>query len=159
MEATNTGNFLSLSFLIQLVHPVLMLGLFAYLLYTAYLGFQVRRTRNAQGDSKKELIQGKYPLRHYQSGAIALAIMVTGAVGGIMITYLSAGEIPVNSHLFVGLGMTVLIAISAALAPVMQRGHHWARYLHLGINFCLLAFFSWQLLTGLQIVQELLTSS
>ncbi|PIG90988.1 DUF4079 domain-containing protein [Gloeocapsopsis sp. IPPAS B-1203] len=158
MEAT-TVNFLSFGFLIQLVHPVLMLGLFAYLLYTAYLGFQVRRTRNAQGDSKKELIQGKYPVRHYQSGAIALALMVTGAVGGIIITYLSAGEIPVNAHLFVGLAMTALIAISAAFAPLMQRGNNWARYLHISINLCLLIFFSWQLITGLQIVQELLTIS
>ncbi|MBE9192861.1 DUF4079 domain-containing protein [Gloeocapsopsis crepidinum LEGE 06123] len=159
MEVTNTINFLSFGFLIQFIHPVIMLGLFAYLLYTGYLGFQVRRTRNTQGDIKKELIQGKYPLRHYQSGAIALAVMVIGAVGGIMITYLSAGKIPVNSHLFVGLGMTALVALSAAFAPLMQRGNNWARYLHITINITLLAFFAWQSMTGLQIVQELLTIS
>jgi len=156
MEAAPTTNFLSLSFLIQFIHPVIMLGLFAYLLYTAYLGFQVRRTRNAQGDLRKELIQGKYPLRHYQSGAIALAVIVTGAVGGVVITYLSEDEIPINSHLFVGLGMTALVASSAALAPLMQRGNNWARYIHIGTNIFLLTFFSWQLLTGLQSVQELL---
>nr|WP_084544433.1 DUF4079 domain-containing protein [Chroogloeocystis siderophila] len=79
--------------------------------------------------------------------------MVTGAIGGVVITYLSAGEISVNAHLFVGLAMTALIAISAALAPVIQHGSNWARYIHTGINLCLVAFFSWQLLTGLQIVQ------
>lgn len=53
MEVTNTINVSSLSFLAQFIHPLLMLGLFAYLLYAAYLGFQVRRTRNAEGETKR----------------------------------------------------------------------------------------------------------
>ena len=151
MQSSLTPGFLS-----QFIHPVLMLGLFAYLLYTAYLGFQVRRTRNAEGDLKKGLIQGKYPTRHYQSGAIALAVMVTGAFGGIVSTYLGAGEIPAIAHLFVGIGMTTLVAISAALVPLMQRGQQWARQIHIVINASLLFLFTWQALNGFQIVQELL---
>jgi hypothetical protein len=150
---------LNASFLSQFIHPLLMLGLFGYLLYTAYLGFQVRRTRNAEGETKKELVQGRYATRHYQSGAIILAVMVTGAFGGIVSTYLGGGEIPAIAHLFVGLGMTALVAISAALVPLMQRGQNWARQTHIVINISLLFLFTWQTITGLQIVQELLTSS
>ncbi|MEM1255982.1 MAG: DUF4079 domain-containing protein [Cyanobacteria bacterium P01_H01_bin.21] len=153
MEATNS---ISLSFLSQFVHPLLMLGLFVYLIYTAYLGIQVRRTRNADGEIKKELIQGKYATRHYQSGAIILAVMVVGAFGGIVSTFLSEGEIPAIAHLFVGLSMTALVAVSAALVPLMQKGRTWARQIHIAINVSLLVFFTWQAITGLHIVQELL---
>lgn len=159
MEVTNTLDVFSFSFLAQFIHPLLMLGLFAYLLYTAYLGFQVRRTRNVEGETKKELLQGKYATRHYQSGAIVLAVMVTGAFGGIVSTYLGGGEIPASAHLFVGLGMTALIAIAAALVPLMQRGQSWARQIHVAINASLLFLFTWQTITGLQIIQELLTSA
>ncbi|ESA31958.1 hypothetical protein N836_28605 [Leptolyngbya sp. Heron Island J] len=158
MDITNNA-YLNFSFLTQFIHPLLMLGLFVYLLYTAYLGFQTRRTRNAEGDNKKALLQGKYATRHYQSGAIILAVMILGAFGGIVSTYLSAGEIPAIAHLFVGLGMTALIAIAAALVPLMQRGQLWARQIHIGANVTLLLLFSWQIFTGLEIVQELLTQS
>ena len=157
MEVMKSTDVLSL--IIQLIHPALMLGLFGYFFYAAYLGFQVRRTRNAESELKKELIKGKYNLRHHQTGSILLAVMVVGAVSGIIITYLSAGELPINAHLFVGLGMTAAIATSSAFAPAMQTGKVWARYTHITINIFLLVFFGWQSVTGLQIVQEILTGS
>lgn len=152
MEFTNTLNVLS-----QFIHPALMLVLFAYFLYAAYLGFQVRRTRYAEGELKKALLQNRYRLRHYQMGSLLLAVMVTGALGGIATTYFSAGQMFVDSHLLVGLTMTGLIAISAALSPHMQKGNDWARYTHIAINVSLLIFFSWQLITGLQGIQEILS--
>jgi Protein of unknown function (DUF4079) len=155
METTGNAYF-DLSFLTQFIHPLLMLGLFAYLIYAAYLGFQVRRTRNAEGEVKKGLIQGKYVARHYQSGAIILSVMVTGAFGGIVSTYVGEGEVPAIAHLFVGLGMTALVATTAALVPLMQRGKVWARQIHIALNITLLVLFAWQTFTGLGIVQELL---
>ena len=151
-----TTNIFSIGFLSQFIHPLLMFGLLGYLLYTAYLGAQVRRTRNADSEAKKDLVKGKYATWHYQSGAIVLAVMVTGAFGGIVSTYLDAGEVPAIAHLFVGLGMTALVAISAALVPLMQRGRTWARQVHIASNITLLFLFVWQVFTGLQIVQELL---
>jgi hypothetical protein len=82
--------------------------------------------------------------------------MVTGAFVGIVSTYLGGGEIPAIAHLFVGIGMTALVAISSALVPLMQRGQNWARVTHISINISLLVFFAWQAVTGLQIIQELL---
>lgn len=155
-----TGNaYFNPSFLVQFIHPLWMLGLFAYLIYAAYLGVQVRRTRNAEGETKKQLIQGKYAARHYQSGAVILAVMVTGAFGGIVSTYLGEGEIPAIAHLFVGLGMTALVAISAALVPLIQRGQTWARQIHIALNITLLLLFTWQTFTGLAIVQEMLAQN
>ena len=157
MESMQSIDILSLSS--QLIHPILMLGLFIYIFYIAYLGFQVRRTRIAEREIKKELIKGNYNRRHHQTGSILLAVMVIGAVSGIVITYLSAGELPINTHLFVGLSMTALIAMSSALAPTMQEGRIWARYAHAAINITLLVFFGWQSITGLQIVQDILTGA
>lgn len=148
----------TISFLSQFIHPLVMLGLLGYMFYAAYLGFQVRRTRIADSEIKKELIKGKYTTRHYQTGAIILAVMVAGAFGGLVSTYIGGGEIPAIAHLFVGLGMTVLVAFSAALIPLMQKGRLWARQLHLTLNASLLLLFCWQAVTGLQIVQELLAS-
>lgn len=157
IEVTNSTGVLSI--IIQMIHPALMLGLFAYFCYAAYLGFQVRRTRNADSELKKELVKGKYNLRHYQTSSILLAVMVIGAVSGIIVTYLTAGEVLINTHLFVGLVMTAAIATSSAFAPAMQRGQVWARYSHISINIVLLLFFGWQSITGLQIVQEILTGA
>lgn len=147
----------NLSFLSQFIHPLLMLGLYAYLIYTAYLGFQIRRTRNAEGDIKKAMVKGKYSNRHFQSGATVLAVMSAGMFGGVISTYLIAGEILAIPHLFVGLGMTALISVSTALIPLMQRGHVWARNMHISLNVTLLLLFSWQIVTGLSIVKELLS--
>ena len=149
--------FITLSFLSQFIHPLLMFGLYAYLIYTAYLGFQVRRTHNAESDARKVLVKGKYPNRLFQSGAIVLAVMTVGMFGGVVSTYLGAGEILAIPYLFVGLGMTALIAVSTALIPLMQQGQIWARNIHISLNVTLLFLFSWQVLTGLQIVQELLS--
>jgi Protein of unknown function (DUF4079) len=142
--------------LTQLIHPAIMLILFAYFLYTGYLGWQTRRTRTAQGELKKQLIRDRYHSRHYALGAIVLGIMVVGSIGGIASTYFSYGELTVDAHLIVGLVMTALIAISASLSPFMQKGNAFARNCHIGINVSLTLFFGWQTVTGLGIVQQIL---
>jgi uncharacterized membrane protein len=142
--------------LTQLIHPIIMLTLFGYFLYAGYLGWQARRTRNAQGEAKKQLISGRYAHRHHNLGSIALAVMVIGSLGGITSTYVSYGELTVDAHLIVGLVMTAAIAISAALAPFMQKGNALARNFHIGINITLTIFFGWQTITGLGIVREIL---
>ena len=140
-------------------HPVTMWGLLALSLYAAYLGLQVQRTRGAQGDEKKELIKGKYNIRHYQMGSILLGLMVTGAIGGMAVTYINNGKLFVGPHLLAGLGMTGLIAFSASLSPFMQKGANWARATHIVLNFALLGLFTWQAITGVQIVQRILTNA
>jgi hypothetical protein len=141
----------------QFFHPALMWVLLALALYAGYLGFQVLRTRTAQGDVKKELVKGRYNVRHYQIGSILLALMVTGAIGGMAITYLNNGKLFFGPHLLVGLGMTGLISISAALSPYMQKGQDWARYTHIVLNMGLLILFLWQAISGVEIVQNIIS--
>ncbi|AUB38941.1 Branched-chain amino acid permeases [Nostoc flagelliforme CCNUN1] len=136
-----------------------MWALLAFSIYAAYLGLQVQRTRNAQGEEKKELIKGRYNVRHYQIGSILLALMVLGAIGGMGVTYINNGKLFVGPHLLAGLGMTGLIAFSAALSPYMQKGANWARATHILVNFTLLGLFAWQAVTGVQIVQRILTQA
>ncbi|GBE95096.1 branched-chain amino acid permeases [Nostoc cycadae WK-1] len=133
--------------------------LLAFSLYAAYLGLQVQRTRNAQGEEKKELIKGKFNVKHYQIGSILLALMVAGAVGGMAVTYINNGKLFVGPHLLAGLGMTSLIAFSAALSPFMQKGANWARVTHILLNFVILGLFTWQAITGVQIVQRILSNA
>jgi CHASE2 domain-containing sensor protein len=126
-------------------------------IYALYLGVQWRRARTAEGDLKKELLKGRYNVRHYQIGSLILALMVIGALGGMGVTYINNNKLFVGPHLLAGLCMTGMVAISASLSPFMQKGQDWARYTHIVLNAALLALFSWQAVSGVQIVQNILS--
>lgn len=141
---------------LNFVHPPLMWLLLALSFYALYLGLKVRKTRSAQGEEKKQLVQGKFALKHYQVGSIILALMVLGSIGGMAATYINNGKLFVGPHLLAGLGMTGLIATSAALSPFMQKGQDWARNTHILLNSILVVLFLWQAVTGMEIVQKIL---
>lgn len=141
----------------QFIHPALMWVLLALSIYALYLGIQVQRTRYVDGDLKKELIKGKYNVKHYQVGSVLLALMVIGAIAAMAVTYINNGKLFVGSHLLAGLGMTALIAISASLSPFMQKGQNWARFTHIALNVVLLGLFGWQAITGVEIVQRIIS--
>jgi uncharacterized membrane protein len=75
------------------------------------------------------------------------------------VTYVNNQKLFVGPHLLVGLGMTALIAVSASLTPLMQKGNDVARYAHISLNLALLGLFGWQAITGVQIVQRILNPS
>jgi hypothetical protein len=135
----------------QFIHPALMWVLLGITIYALYLGIQVQRTRYADGDLKKELIKGRYNVRHYQIGSVLLGLMVVLAVVGMGVTYINNGKLFVGPHLLAGLGMTALIAVSASLSPFMQKGKNWARFTHIALNVALLGLFGWQAVTGMEI--------
>jgi hypothetical protein len=83
----------TIRFWLNFAHPVTMWVLLALSLYAAYLGLQVQRTRNAQGEEKKELIKGRYTIKHHQIGSIMLALMVAGSIGGMAVTYINNGKL------------------------------------------------------------------
>ena len=141
----------------QFFHPALMWVLLAMSIYALYLGIQIRRTRNADKEQRKELMKKNYITRHYQIGAALLALMVLGAIGAMAVTYLNNGKLFFGPHLLVGLGMTGAIATSAALVPFMQKGNAIARYSHIVLNVALLGLFSWQAVTGVQILQRIIS--
>lgn len=141
----------------QFVHPVIMWLLLVLAGYAFYLGMKVRKTRFAEGDEKKELIKGKFNVKHYQIGSLLLALMVVGSIAGMAVTYINNGKLFVGPHLLAGLGMTGLIAMSAALSPLMQKGQDWARYTHIVLNVAILGLFGWQAITGMDIVQRIIS--
>lgn len=145
--------------ILTFAHPVLMWVLFALTLYAMYLGIQTRRLRFLTGDQKKALIQAKVNIRHHQVGALLLAFIVLGALGGMAVTYINNGKLFVGPHLLVGLAMTAIVAISASLTPFMQKGSEVARALHMTLNMLLVGLFGWQAVTGLQIVQRILNAN
>ncbi len=140
----------------QFVHPALMWVLFALTIYAFYLGIQWRRARSAEGDLKKELLKGRFNIKHYQIGSIVLALMVLGSIGAMGATYINSGKLFVAPHLLLGLGMTGLIAVSASLSPFMQKGQDWARYSHIFINVVITGLFGYQALSGITIVQNII---
>jgi hypothetical protein len=141
----------------QFIHPALMWLLLAISIYAMYLGIQIQRTRYVDGDLKKELIKGRFNVRHYQIGSLLLALMVIGTLIGMGATYINNGKLFFGPHLLAGLGMTGLVAISAALSPLMQKGKDWARFTHIALNVVLLSLFGWQAVTGVQIVQRIVS--
>lgn len=63
----------------QFIHPIIMWVLLATAIYALYLGLKVRQSRNAKGDAKKELIKGRYNVKHYQVGSVLLALLTLNA--------------------------------------------------------------------------------
>jgi uncharacterized membrane protein len=53
--------------------------------------------------------------------------------------------------------MTSIIAIAAALSPLMQKGNEIARYTHIVLNIVLVGLFGWQAVTGMDIVQQIIS--
>ena len=141
----------------QFIHPVLMWVLLAISFYALYLGLQIRRTRSAEGELKKELIKGKFNVKHHQMGSLLLALMVTVAIVGMGVTYINNDKLFVGPHLLAGLGMMAIIAIAASLTPLMQKGNDWARNAHIFLNVVLLGLFGWQAVTGVEIVQRIIS--
>jgi uncharacterized membrane protein len=148
-----------IKFWLNFIHPILMWVLLGVTIYALYLGLQVRRTRTAEGELKKELIKGRYNVRHYQIGSVLLALMVIGALAAMAVTYINNQKLFFGPHLLIGLSMTAMIAVSASLSPFMQKGQNWARYTHIILNAALLALFSWQAVSGVQIIQNILSKS
>jgi Protein of unknown function (DUF4079) len=149
----------TLKLLIQSVHPLTMWVLLALTLYSGYLGFQISRTRFTEGDAKKELIRQKFNIRHHQISSLILALMVLGSIGGMAATYIINQKLFFGSHLIAGLTMTGMIAVSASLTPLMQKGNDAARYAHITLNVVLVSLFGWQAVTGFLIVQKILSDT
>ncbi|MGV2828071.1 DUF4079 domain-containing protein [Myxosarcina sp. GI1(2024)] len=141
----------------QFGHPIFMWILLGLSIYALYLGWQIRVTRDADKETRKELIKKNFGQRHYRIGSILLACMVIGSLGGMAVTYINNGKLFFGPHLLTGLGMTGIIATSAALAPYMQKGNNFARYTHISLNIVLLGLFSWQAVSGMQIVQKIIS--
>jgi len=137
-------------------HPLLMILTLGLAFYAAYLGFQYRRMRSAEGEVKKTMIAAKYNTKHFQVGSLFLAAIILGAIGGMAVTYINNGKLFFGAHLVAGLGLAGLTAISASLSPLMQQGKEWARISHISLNFSIVGIFLWQTLTGFEIVQRIL---
>ncbi len=150
----------SLKFWLNFVHPATMWVLLGLSLYALYLGIQVRRTRTiTDAEERKELIKAKVSLRHFQIGSLLLVLMVLGALGGMAVTYINNGKLFLGPHLLAGLAMTALVALSASLSPYMQKGYGWARSLHIFLNVSLVGLFGWQALSGLEIIQRIISNA
>jgi len=143
---------------LNFIHPIMMWALLAVSLYALYLGWKIRETRSAEGDAKKELIKGRFNIRHHNWGSALLAFMVLGTIGGMAVTYINNGKLFFGPHLIVGLTMTGIIAVSASLVPFMQKGNDIARSAHITLNIVLVGLFGWQAVTGTQIVQKILSN-
>lgn len=143
---------------LNFVHPLLMWVLLGLAAYAMVLGIRAKKTRTADAEERKALIKGQFARRHYQLGSLLLAFMVLGTVGGMGVTYLNNGKLFVSPHLLVGLTMTSLIAMAAALSPLMQQGNVVARKVHVGLNMAMMTLFLWQAVTGMQIVNKILTN-
>jgi len=141
----------------QFGHPILMWVLFAMAVYALYLGIKVKKTRQADKETKKELIKGNYINRHHQIGSIFMALVVLGTIGGMAVTYINNGKLFVGPHLLAGLGMMAMVTVSASLVPYMQKGNSFARFTHVGINMTMLLIFGWQAFTGIEILQRIIS--
>lgn len=141
----------------QFFHPAIMWVLLGVAIYALYLGIQVRKTRTSEDTELKKQRKPKRD-RHYTVGSILIALLVLGNLGGMGITYINNGKLFVGPHLLVGLSMLAVIATSVALVPFMEKENNLARNAHITLNIVLLGLFSWQAITGTQILLKIIGS-
>lgn len=55
-------------------------------------------------------------------------------------------------HLYAGAGLVCLWALAMACVPAMQKGDNTARTVHIGANLTGIAFFVWQVTSGVPIL-------
>jgi hypothetical protein len=150
-----------------MIHPVAMLLLYGVSLSAAYHGIKWRAVRTladsiklakeqggdditikAMQEERSKLISGEHRDKHISLGAILLGTGVGLALEGGLSTYWRVGEIFPGEHLFAGLGLVCIWAISYALAPLMSKGNVTAKNIHFGANLIGLGLFTWQILSG-----------
>lgn len=148
----------TLAYDLNFLHPLLMWALLGLSGYSMLLGIKAKKTRTAPAEERKELVKGHFAKRHFRLGSLVLALMVLGTFGGMAVTYLNNDKLFVSPHLLVGISMTSMIAVAAALAPLMQQGNLIARKVHVGLNMTVMTLFLWQAVTGMQIVNKILTN-
>jgi hypothetical protein len=81
--------------------------------------------------------------------------MVLGTFGGMAVTYLNNGKLFVGPHLLVGIAMSSMLVLAAALSPLMQQGNLIARKIHVGMNMGVVTLFLWQAVSGMQILNKI----
>jgi Protein of unknown function (DUF4079) len=140
----------------QFGHPILMWVLLGATIYALYSGLQIRRTRYADKEVRKELIKKNFNFKHHQVGSILLSLMVLGTIGAMAVTYINNGKLFIGPHLIAGLGMVGIMATSTSMVPYMQKGNEMARYTHIVLNVILTILFGWQAVSGMQIVQRII---
>ncbi|EME30885.1 hypothetical protein Gasu2_24790 [Galdieria sulphuraria] len=140
----------------SLVHPFVMLGVLGTSLYTFYLGYQSRRIREADSETKKQLVKGRFGQRHYQTSAILLAVLTFFTFEGMANTFTRTGKLFPGPHLYAGLGSVTVMSIMASLAPFMQQGKNTARNIHFVLAFVVVGLIGSQLQSGYHILARLL---
>uniref|UniRef100_A0ACD5GY13 DUF4079 domain-containing protein n=1 Tax=Desertifilum tharense IPPAS B-1220 TaxID=1781255 RepID=A0ACD5GY13_9CYAN len=151
----NSELSLPLKSLIAFAHPLFMLVALLATGYALYLGVLVRKTRNADAETRKKNIKAKYNQRHFLIGSLLLAVWVIGTVAGMASTYTLYHKLFVSSHLIFGLSTICLAAVAVALVPFMQQGKEWYRIIHILCTSAVVFCFVTQTITGFQIVQKM----
>ncbi len=146
-------------FALNFVHPVLMWALLGLMLYSGYLALKASQIRKVSAEDRKAMLPLRYGQRHARLGAVILGLTLLGAAGGLTATFLKNGKLILGPHLFVGLGVVVFVIATASLGPSLQKGKDWARSLHISLNGLVLLLFGWQALTGVAIVNKLLSAA
>ncbi len=143
-------------YLVAAIHPFIMILAIVGTFYAAYFGMQVRRTRNADKEKRKEMMKAKYNQKHFQIASTLLSLWVLGSILGMAATYYLYNQLFVSPHLIGGLGIIAIAAIAGSLAPWLQRSKNWARTTHMILAVLLIGFSISQLVTGFDIVLTML---
>ena len=143
-------------YLVAAIHPVIMIQVIIGTFYAAYFGMQIRRTRNAQGGKRKEMMKAKYNQKHFQIASILLSVWTLGSILGMAATYYLYNQLFLSPHLIKGLGIIAIAAVAGSLTPWLQRGKKWSRTVHIVLAVVLVGLSVSQVVTGFEIVLVML---
>jgi len=120
-----------------------------------FSGLKVMQTRTPDTQIRELLSKERFNKRHFQIGRLVLALMVLGSLVGITVEYFSNDKLLINPHLTVGINMIIIVLLSVAIIPFMQKVSLLARRAHASLNMIMMTLSLWQVLTGMQLINEI----
>lgn len=142
-------------YLISLLHPIAGLAVLILAILAAVLGWRYRRAR--LGKSGQDVMGTFHRMQQHKQVGIALAIVTLLVwVGGISIARFLAidGTIYTYPHQIFSLTLLILLLTSASVM-LLFRQRVWASPVHLSLNGVVLVLLAVQLLSGLDLVQQI----
>ncbi|MEA5620570.1 DUF4079 domain-containing protein [Cronbergia sp. UHCC 0137] len=133
-------------------------SLLAYFLLalTGIWMFRVRTTGRSPLGVLLPAVNNKVRDLHYLIGIIMVSLVLLLLAIGIVGTLGHFGSLGHSPHLFAGLLVVGLVALSVFSATQISPSKTWAKPLHISTNILLFIGFAWVSLTGWTVVQKYL---
>jgi hypothetical protein len=133
---------------LEIIHGLYNLVVVFLFFYQGWLGLKIRRERIRGGTRDFSVVK-----KHRQNGPVFSLLGLLGFLAGLALVYIDKGYLLTYPlHLFVGLGLVLLIGLSYLLSKRIKGPEPSIRTTHFIIGLFLLSLYVIQVFIGLDVL-------